>query len=79
MTRTHERYPQYLEDQRRFFDELVTEDWETYRNEDWDRSRRAEVDAVFRHVSPRTVLDVGCGMGFQDRYMAELPGVERVL
>lgn len=78
MTRTHKRFPDYMEDQRRFFDELVTNDWDAYDNEAWDRSRKAEVDAVFRFVTPRTVLDVGCGVGFHDRYMAGLTGVERV-
>ena len=79
MTRTHQRYREYVEDQRRFFDELVTEDWDSYHDEAWDRARKAEVDAVFRRVSPRTVLDIGCGVGFHDQYMASLPGVERVL
>lgn len=75
---TQEKYPTFLADQREFFDELITKEWETYINPDWDRTRRYEVDGLFRLVSPRTVLDVGCGCGFHDRYIAEQAGVESV-
>ncbi len=44
---TQEKYPEFLSDQRRFFDELITEEWNTYQNADWDRSRRFEVDCLF--------------------------------
>ena len=76
---TQEKYPEFLSDQRRFFDELITEEWNTYQNADWDRSRRFEVDCLFRLISPRKILDVGCGCGFHDVVMAEKPGVEDVV
>jgi 2-polyprenyl-3-methyl-5-hydroxy-6-metoxy-1,4-benzoquinol methylase len=78
MTRTHERYSEYREDQREFFDRLVTDDWDSYHSEAWDRRRRAEVDALFRHVSPSRIIDVGCGVGFHDAEMAGRPGVTQV-
>lgn len=73
-----DRYQRYLRDQAHFFDELITEDWDTYRSEPWDESRRYEVAALFRIVQPRLVLDIGCGCGFHDREMAGYPFVERV-
>ena len=76
---TQEKYPDFLDDQREFFDELITREWETYQNPDWDRSRRFEVDCLFRLVSPRKILDVGCGCGFHDVLMAEKHGVEEIL
>jgi SAM-dependent methyltransferase len=66
----HERHPHYLADQRRFFDELITEDWHTYESADWDHVRRFEVMRLFERVRPATVLDVGCGCGFHDPVMA---------
>jgi 2-polyprenyl-3-methyl-5-hydroxy-6-metoxy-1,4-benzoquinol methylase len=72
------RYPRALEDQRQFFDELITEDWESYKSEAWDYSRRYEIDRLFRNMQPRTILDVGCGCGFHDSEMAKYPFVERV-
>jgi 2-polyprenyl-3-methyl-5-hydroxy-6-metoxy-1,4-benzoquinol methylase len=74
-----EKYPTFLDDQRQFFDELITEEWTTYQSVDWDRRRRLEVDSLFRLVSPRRVLDVGCGCGFHDVLMAEKPGVDSVI
>lgn len=68
----------YREDQREFFDELVTESWDTYESELWDRTRRLEIDQLFATVSPRRVLDVGCGCGFHDVLMADRRGVEVV-
>lgn len=78
MTRTHERYSEFRDDQREFFDKLVTDDWDAYHSEAWDRRRRLEVDKLFRHVSPRRVIDVGCGVGFHDVEMAKRPGVDEV-
>ena len=75
---TQEKYPSFLDDQREFFDEMITSEWHTYQNADWDMRRRFEVDCLFRLVSPRTVLDVGCGCGFHDVLFAEKPGVGSV-
>src|SRR5687767_441287 len=76
--RVHERYTHYHEDQRQFFDELITEEWGTYISADWDTVRRHEVARLFAIVQPRRVLDIGCGCGFHDKVMAEYPFVERV-
>lgn len=77
--KVHDKYSTFLEDQRVFFDELITEEWESYHNPEWDRRRRFEVDCLFRLVKAETVLDVGCGCGFHDLLMAEMPGVKRVV
>lgn len=70
----------FIEDQRRFFDQLVTEDWDAYRDPVWDRSRRYEVDAIMEIVGqPATVLDVGCGCGFHDIEFAKMPHVKNVV
>jgi len=72
------RYPRALADQRQFFDELITQDWDSYKSEAWDYSRRYETRRLFRHMQPRAILDVGCGCGFHDAEMANYPFVERV-
>lgn len=74
-----ERYPTFMEDQRKFFDELITNEWHSYLNPDWDAIRKFEVDRLFERVSPRRILDVGCGCGYHDLLMAEKHGVERVV
>jgi 2-polyprenyl-3-methyl-5-hydroxy-6-metoxy-1,4-benzoquinol methylase len=74
----HQRYTNFLPDQRQFFDELITEDWETYTSADWDYTRTFEVDRLFERIRPKTILDVGCGCGFHDRIIAEYDFVERV-
>jgi len=76
---TQEKYPEFLEDQRVFFDELITREWDTYESRDWDETRRFEIDCLFKLVSPRTILDVGCGCGFHDVLMANKSGVEEVI
>jgi SAM-dependent methyltransferase len=75
---TQEKYPQFLEDQRAFFDELITREWETYQDAGWDTRRRFEIDTLFNMLSARMVLDVGCGCGFHDVLMAEKKGVADV-
>lgn len=72
------RYPEFIPNQRQFFDELITEDWHTYHSEEWDLVRRFEVSLLFMHIQPEVVLDVGCGCGFHDPVMAAQAGVERV-
>ena len=74
----HNRYERFQSDQRQFFDELITEDWETYKSQSWDYTRTFEVRQLFNRVQPAYILDVGCGCGFRDQLMAEYPFVERV-
>lgn len=74
----HERYSQYLSDQSKFFDELITEDWHTYSSADWDKTRQFEINQLFAHIQPQTVLDIGCGCGFHDAEMARYPFVKSV-
>jgi SAM-dependent methyltransferase len=74
-----ERFPEFVEDQREFFDNLITEDWATYVSPDWDESRRHEVDAILSRVTAQRILDVGCGCGFHDVEMAHWPGVVEVV
>jgi SAM-dependent methyltransferase len=65
-----DRYREYLSDQRRVFDELITEDWGTYISAEWDAVRRFEVAQLFAQLHPARILDIGCGVGFHDREMA---------
>jgi len=74
----HERYSQFESDQRRFFDELITEDWDAYKSVEWDYTRTFEVQKLFKRVKPSRILDVGCGVGFHDTVMAEYLFVEQV-
>jgi SAM-dependent methyltransferase len=79
MTRSHARFPTYLEDQREFFDSLITEDWDSYHSAAWDRTRRAEVAEIMRVAPARRVLDIGCGCGFHDVVIAEHPDIVEVV
>ena len=73
-----DRYQQYLSDQRRVFDELITEDWDTYFSTEWDIVRRFEVAQLFARIRPTRILDVGCGCGFHDQEMANYSFVKTV-
>jgi len=73
-----DRYQTFLEDQREFFDTLITEDWDTYCSESWDETRRYELAQLFQYLQPSTILDIGCGCGFHDREMASYPFVRSV-
>jgi 2-polyprenyl-3-methyl-5-hydroxy-6-metoxy-1,4-benzoquinol methylase len=75
---TQEKFPVYMEDQRRFFDELITTEWQTYQSQAWNLARQYEVDRIFERVSAQRILDVGCGCGYHDVLMAEKPGVGQV-
>ncbi len=75
---TQEKYPEFLKDQRAFFDELITREWHTYHNPDWDLSRQYEVAQLFQHVSAATILDVGCGCGYHDLLMANRPETRQI-
>ncbi|HRJ69305.1 MAG TPA: class I SAM-dependent methyltransferase [Beijerinckiaceae bacterium] len=74
----HERYRDFMADQRQFFDELITEDWASYASPVWDEIRRYELDKIFARVQPARILDMGCGCGFHDAEMALRPFVEQV-
>ena len=74
----HERYSDYVSDQSKFFDELITEDWHTYSSTEWDQTRRFETAQLFERIQPRHVLDIGCGCGFHDAEMANYAFVEHV-
>lgn len=71
-------FPNFLEDQRAFFDELITKDWDSYISADWDFVRKYEVRKMFEIIRPQTIIDIGCGCGFHDREMAEYDFVTRV-
>ncbi len=73
-----DRFPYFVEDQREFFDSLITEDWETYFSASWDAARRYEIACLFKQVKPATILDIGCGCGFHDSEMASYPFVQAV-
>ena len=73
-----DRYKTYLADQREFFDQLITDDWNTYFSDEWDETRRFEIARLFERVRPLTILDIGCGCGFHDREMAQYPFVKEV-
>lgn len=73
-----DRYSHFVKDQKTFFDELITEDWDTYDIPAWDYTRTFEIQKLFERVKPARILDVGCGVGFHDAVMAGYPFVERV-
>lgn len=80
MRKAAARHSDYREDQRGFFDELITRDWNSYLDQRWATARTFEVRAIMSRVGvARDVLDVGCGCGFHDVALAEHPGVERVV
>jgi 2-polyprenyl-3-methyl-5-hydroxy-6-metoxy-1,4-benzoquinol methylase len=82
MSRTHQEHGDkgYIEDQRKFFDKLVTHDWDTYIDPYWDEIREFDVNQILRIVPfPRTVLDIGCGCGYHDLLFAESEGVDLVV
>ena len=70
----------YVDDQRECFDRVIMQDWDSYLNPSWDKTRRFEVGRLLRLVStPRRVLDVGCGSGYHDLLFAESPSIEQVI
>jgi 2-polyprenyl-3-methyl-5-hydroxy-6-metoxy-1,4-benzoquinol methylase len=82
MSKTHQEHQGigFLEDQRDFFDKLITQDWDTYINRHWDRTRQVEVREILRRIPPpRRVLDVGCGAGYHDLVFAKSPRVEQII
>lgn len=77
MTHVHRDNPEFVEDQREFFDRLVTEAWRAYEDPAWDAVRRREVALALGETQPRSVIDLGCGCGFHDIEFAEA-GVQRI-
>lgn len=75
----HDRYREFVPDQREFFDALISEDWDSYHSEEWDETRRYEVAELFARIQPKNIVDVGCGCGFHDQEMARYPFVEKVV
>jgi SAM-dependent methyltransferase len=79
MPTTQEKHPTFLDDQRSFFDELITTEWQSYHDPLWDRWRQFEVDCLFERIQAERILDVGCGCGYHDLLMANKPGVTEVV
>jgi 2-polyprenyl-3-methyl-5-hydroxy-6-metoxy-1,4-benzoquinol methylase len=82
MSKTHLQHGNtgFIDDQREFFDRLITQDWDTYHDATWDRMRQFEVRQIMRLVpTPRRVLNVACGCGYQDREFAQWSAVEAVV
>ncbi|HKZ41377.1 MAG TPA: hypothetical protein VJ044_10475, partial [Candidatus Hodarchaeales archaeon] len=74
------RYPSYLADQRHFFDELITEDWDTYLNSHSLYVWEYEIRELFRRIgTPRRILNIGSGCGFHDSCMARYSEVQEVI
>ena len=82
MSKTHRQHGKtgFVEDQRDFFDKLITQDWEEYQSPIWNKQRQFEVRQILRLIPPpRRVLNVGCGCGYQDREFARTAAVEAVI
>lgn len=83
MSITHQEHGDrgFIEDQREFFDKLITQDWQDYHNPVWDKARQFDVEQILRLLGspPWSILDVGCGCGYHDLIFARHPGVERVV
>ncbi|HCU07004.1 MAG TPA: hypothetical protein DIC42_05450 [Holosporales bacterium] len=76
----HSKFDTFQENQKEFFDALITEDWSTYSDPFWDFTREQEVLKILNAVSnPKRILDVGCGCGYHDILFAAYPSVEYVL
>lgn len=80
MSSTHKMMgDEYRDNQREFFDRMITIDWNSYQDSNWDRSRKREVKEIMNLVGPvDNLLDVGCGCGFHDVLFAE-HGVKQVV
>ncbi len=73
----HDRHKEYMADQRQFFDELVTQNW-NYKDPKWDFFRQYEVAELFKRIQPATILDIGCGVGFRNHQMAQYDFVKHI-
>jgi len=81
MSETHKAHKNgYIADQRDFFDSLITKDWDTYINSEWDRARQLEVSSILDLIpSPAAVLDMGCGCGYHDLTLAQHDGIVKIV
>jgi len=82
MSKTHEEHSTkgFVEDQRDFFDRLITQDWHTYKDTQWDRTRQLEVDALLRRLpEAKRILNVGCGCGYQDLLFACVQRIQHIV
>jgi 2-polyprenyl-3-methyl-5-hydroxy-6-metoxy-1,4-benzoquinol methylase len=82
MSLTHQGHSNkgFIEDQREFFNQLITQEWNTYINPNWDNTRKFEVDQILRIVPyPINILNIGCGCGYHDLLFAKSNGVEFVV
>ena len=76
---THDEYDAYEEDQKEFFNKLITNDWSTYNNKHWDFTRNFEAQKILKETQPQLILDVGCGCGYHDFLFAQNDSVKSVL
>ena len=72
-SKTHQEWKTgFVEDQREFFDSLITQDWDTYFLPQWDVTRQIEVKQILSLIpDPKSVLDIGCGCGYHDVLFAQ--------
>lgn len=73
-----DRYPHYLADQKQHFDELVTEDWDSYQQKRIFQLWEFETTRLMKTVRPATILNLGCGCGYHGLAMAQYPFVRRI-
>ena len=73
-----DRNDTYRADQRSHFDELTEEDWDDNDFAVCGRLWNFEVARLFSVVRPKSILNLGCGCGFQDKQMAGYSFVESI-
>lgn len=79
MTFSKKRGKEYQKDQKEFFDSLIEKSWETYHIPEWDFTRTFETNWIALKTNPKKILNVGCGCGFHDQVMSQIPSVENIL
>ncbi len=73
-----DRNNSYRADQRSHFDAVTEEDWDANDFKACERIWKFEVRRMFAVVQPKTILNLGCGCGYQDRLMADYSFVESI-